>query len=54
MQKLFPPPMYEMPNNLFFEITGVLTFFTAVVAGYFAYQLIKNWQQIHRRKWLEV
>jgi hypothetical protein len=24
MQRLFPPPTYEMPNNAFFEITGVL------------------------------
>lgn len=49
MQKLFPPPMYELPNNLFFETTGILTFFTAVIAAYFAYHLIKIWQQVHRR-----
>jgi hypothetical protein len=49
MQKLFPPPMYELPNNLFFETTGVLTFFAALVAGYFAYDLYKRWQQIHRK-----
>ncbi|HET7187890.1 MAG TPA: hypothetical protein VFI52_07035 [Gemmatimonadaceae bacterium] len=24
MMRLFPPPSYEMPNNLFFEITGML------------------------------
>jgi hypothetical protein len=24
MLRLFPPPAYEMPNNLFFEITGIL------------------------------
>jgi hypothetical protein len=24
MARLFPPPTYEMPNNLFFEITGIL------------------------------
>jgi hypothetical protein len=50
MQKLFPPPMYEMPNDLFFEVTGVLTFFTAVVAAYFVYHLIQTWRRIHRMK----
>lgn len=49
MQRLFPPPMYELPNNLFFEVTGVLTFFTAVIAAYFAYQLIRTWKQIHHK-----
>jgi hypothetical protein len=24
MTRLFPPPTYEMPNDLFFELTGVL------------------------------
>lgn len=24
LRQLFPPPTYEMPNNVFFEITGIL------------------------------
>lgn len=28
---LFPPPKYEMPNDLFFEITGVLQAVIAVI-----------------------
>ncbi len=31
MARLFPPPMYEMPNNLVFEITGVLQVVPAVL-----------------------
>jgi len=29
---LFPPPMYEMPNNFIFEFTGILQFVTAIYA----------------------
>ena len=35
MQKLFPPPTYEMPNDAFFEITGVLQLVPAVLAGWY-------------------
>lgn len=33
MTSLFPPPTYEMPNNLIFEITGILQVLPAVVAA---------------------
>ena len=38
-ERLFPPPTYEMPNDAFFEITGVLQFFVGIVAGW---ELIKT------------
>ena len=33
MNRLFPPPTYEMPSDVFFEVTGVLQFLAAVVAA---------------------
>jgi hypothetical protein len=33
MQRLFPPPRYEMPRDIFFEVTGVLQFFAALLAA---------------------
>jgi hypothetical protein len=35
MQRLFPPPTYEMPNDAFFEITGVLQLVPAVMTGWY-------------------
>ena len=46
MQRLFPPPTYEMPNNAFFEITGVLQFPLGLVSGW---ELIKT-IGVHSRK----
>ncbi len=40
MQALFPPPAYELPDDFFFEVTGLLQFVLAVVAGYFLYSLL--------------
>jgi hypothetical protein len=48
MQKLFPPPTYELPNDLFFEITGILTFVAGVAAAYFAYRLLSIWREIRQ------
>jgi hypothetical protein len=31
MTRLFPPPTYEMPSDVFFEVTGVLQFVAALV-----------------------
>ena len=33
MRRLFPPPTYEMPSDVFFEVTGVLQFLAALVAA---------------------
>jgi len=35
MQQLFPPPTYEMPDDAFFEITGVLQLVPAVMSGWY-------------------
>jgi hypothetical protein len=37
---LFPPPKYEMPNNLFFEVTGILQILPAVSAAWLLGRLI--------------
>ncbi len=39
MVRLFPPPRYEMPNNVFFEITGVLQVVPAVLAAVQLYRM---------------
>jgi hypothetical protein len=42
MTRMFPPPAYEMPNNAFFEITGVMQVFPASVTGWFLYRLVRS------------
>lgn len=34
MRQLFPPPTYEMPNDAFFEITGVIQLVPGVMTGW--------------------
>jgi hypothetical protein len=33
MHRLFPPPTYEMPSDVFFEVTGVLQFLAALITA---------------------
>lgn len=42
LERLFPPPVYEMPNNLWYEVSGVLQFFIALCAAYYLFRL---WQE---------
>ena len=35
MASLFPPPMYEMPNDFFFEFTGILQALLVFPLGYY-------------------
>lgn len=42
MRQLFPPPMYEMPNDLFFEVTGVLQVVPAALTGYYLARLLRR------------
>lgn len=44
MTRLFPPPTYEMPNNAFFEITGVLQVIPGLMTGYYLYQFVRGLQ----------
>jgi hypothetical protein len=42
MSRLCPPPTYELLNDLFFEVTGVLQLVLGVVTGYDLYALIRS------------
>jgi hypothetical protein len=39
LARLFPPPTYEMPNDVFFEITGVLQVAPAAIAAWHLYRM---------------
>jgi hypothetical protein len=39
MARLFPPPTYEMPNDAFFEITGMLQVVPAALAAWHVYRM---------------
>jgi hypothetical protein len=42
MHRLFPPPAYELPNDVFFEVTGVLQVVPAVIAAYYLYRFVQE------------
>jgi hypothetical protein len=42
MQRLFPPPLYELPDDVFFELTGVLQFFVALLAIHHTLQFVRS------------
>jgi hypothetical protein len=42
MQRLFPSPLYEMPNDVLFEVTGVTQFPLALWAAYETYRLVRT------------
>jgi hypothetical protein len=48
LSRLFPPPAYELPNDVFFEVTGVLQLFLGVAAGRRLYQLLAARRRIRR------
>jgi hypothetical protein len=45
MMRLFPPPAYEMPNNAFFEITGVIQVIPGFMTGYYLYLFVRDRQK---------
>jgi hypothetical protein len=47
LAQLFPPPAYEMPNDLWFEVTGVLQCFAGLCAAYY---FVRLWQEIRVEK----
>ena len=47
LERLFPPPTYEMPDDLWFEVTGVLQFLIALWAAYYLYRL---WRESRREE----
>jgi hypothetical protein len=42
MRTLFPAPIYEMPNDAFFEVTGVLQVLPASAAAYYLVALLSH------------
>lgn len=42
LTRLFPPPTYEMPNDLFFEVTGVLQAFVGWFVARDTYRLARS------------
>ena len=42
MHRLFPPPTYELPDDVFFEITGVLQLVVAIAAGRHLLRLVRE------------
>jgi peroxiredoxin len=42
MIRMFPPPAYELPNNAFFEITGVMQVVPASVTGWLLCRLVRS------------
>ena len=42
MIRMFPPPAYELPNDAFFEITGVMQVVPAGVTGWLLYRLVRS------------
>ena len=42
MRRLFPPPAYELPDDVFFEFTGVLQLVLAVVTGRHLLRLVRE------------
>jgi ABC-type sugar transport system permease subunit len=41
MRVLFPPGIYELPNDMFFEATGVLQTLPALAAGWFLVRMVR-------------
>jgi hypothetical protein len=42
MTRMFPPPTYELPNDAFFEITGVMQVMPAGATAWFLYRLVRS------------
>jgi hypothetical protein len=45
--RLFPPPTYHLPDDFFFEVSGVMQIGPAMAAGYHLYRFLR--QLPHRR-----
>ncbi|WP_431210272.1 hypothetical protein ACQ86N_30125 [Puia sp. P3] len=41
-RRFFPAPAYEVPDNIFFETTGILQFFIATLSTYYIIQLYRS------------
>jgi hypothetical protein len=50
MTRLFPPPTYELPNDAFFEITGILQVVPAALAAWYLYRMTQGRRTAHKAK----
>jgi len=50
MLRLFPAPTYEMPNDVFFEITGVLQVVPAALAAWYLYRMTQRPRKAQTRR----
>lgn len=50
MLRLFPPPKYELPNDFWFELSGVLQVVPAAMAAYSFSLLYRRWQGSWRKR----
>jgi hypothetical protein len=46
MNRLFPPPTYELPNDVFFEVTGVMQAVLGSITAWLLYRLV--WSRFGR------
>jgi hypothetical protein len=46
MAQLFPPPAYEMPNDAFFETTGLMHIIPGFLTGFYLYRFVREWQKL--------
>jgi hypothetical protein len=42
MNLLFPPPTYELPNNAFFEVSGVMQVVPGSITAWLLYRLVRS------------
>jgi hypothetical protein len=42
MNLLFPPPTYELPNDIFFEATGVMQAVLGSITAWLLYRLVRS------------
>lgn len=40
--RMFPPKLYELPNDAFFEVTGVLQIVPGVLTGYYLLDIVRH------------
>ena len=49
MRRLFPPPTYEMPNDVFFEVTGVMQVVPAAFTAFGLFRFVRERRRKLRR-----
>jgi hypothetical protein len=42
LRRIFPPPRYELPDDAFFEVTGVLQVVPAAITGYYLCRAVQE------------